>query len=99
MLLYVGYIFSFISSLLTYYNQFYCLLSAIAGDGDIIDAIGGEMAIVSIMRERLGGGVLLDDAAIGIDDADVDDVVVGLGDTEGVVAGRRIGRNGECVIA
>ena len=85
--------------LLTYYNQFYCLLATIAGDGDIIDAIGGEMSIVSIMRERLGGRVLLDNAAIGIDDTDVDDVVVGLSDTDGIVAGRRIGRNGECVIA
>ena len=51
------------------------------------------MAIVSIMRERLGGGVLLDDAAIGINNTDVDDVVVGLVDTEGVVAGSGIGGN------
>ena len=76
-----------------YYNQFYCLLKAIAGDGDIIDAVGGEMAIICVLQERLGGGVLLDDATVGIDYTDVDDVVVGLIDTDGVVAGGRIGVN------
>ena len=69
------------------------MLATIAGDGDIIDAGGGEMAIIGVLRERLGGGVLHDDAAIGIDNTDVDDVVVGLVDLEGVVAGRRIGGN------
>ena len=73
------------------YNQFYCLLAAIACDCDIIDAIGREMAIIGVLRERLGGGVLLDDAAIGINNTDVDDVVVGLVDTKGVVAGGGIG--------
>ena len=75
------------------YDQFYCLPATVAGDGDIIDAVGWEMAIIGVVRERLGGGVLLDDTTDGIDDADVDDVVVGLGEAEGVAAGGGVGGN------
>ena len=61
--------------------EFDSFLVAIATDGDIIDAVGGEVAVICVLRQRLGGSVLLDDTTIGVNNTDVDDVVVGLVDT------------------
>ena len=67
-------------------NQLDGFLLAIAGDGYIVNAVSCQHAFVLILRMFFGGGVLVYNAASGVYYTYIDDVLVGLGDTGGVVA-------------